>query len=135
MRNRALLTMPGFLVLMFALAIGMPAGVTVAQDGLDMDHIFRCTASDDTGRADCLEARNIITNNCTVCHTFVPIVMQQFDADGWTGLLDRHVQNGRVDQLSAEQVTKLHDYLSDNFNGDLPPPELPPELLATWTSY
>ena len=134
MRMRARFTMPWLLALTLALAIGMPAGVTVA-DGLDMDQIFRCAVPTDAGRADCLEARNIITNNCTVCHTFVPIVMQQFDASGWTGLLDRHVQNGRVDQLSAEQLAKLHAYLSDNYNADLPPPELPPELLATWTSY
>ena len=107
----------------------------VPAQGVNLDEVFRCAATDDAGKGKCLEARNLIVNNCTVCHTFVPIVMQSFDAGGWTGLLDRHVQNGRVNQLSAEQIAAIHDYLSDNFNGSLPPPELPPELLATWTSY
>jgi len=110
-------------------------GTPQAQDGVNLDEIFRCAATDDAGKAHCMEARGLIINNCTVCHTFVPIVMQGFDAAGWTGLLDRHVQNGRVNQLSTEQVAAIHAYLSENFDGSQPPPELPPELLATWTSY
>ena len=101
----------------------------------NMEEIFRCKATDEAGKAACLEARHLITNNCTLCHTFVPIVMQQFDSDGWNGLLDRHVMNGRADQLGPEQIAAIHDYLAANFNGELPPPELPPELLQTWTSY
>lgn len=99
---------------------------------LDLDVVFRCAVGE---AEDCLAARQTILNNCTSCHTFAPIVMQAFDSDGWTGLLDRHVKNGRVDQLSAAQVQQLHDYLADNFNGDLPPPELPAALLESWTSY
>ena len=124
-------------LLLAILVIGtglMSASVAIGQ-GVDLDQVFRCSSTDEPGKAKCLEARNLITNNCTVCHTFVPIVMQQFDANGWTGLLDRHVSNGRVDQLSPEQVATIYDYLSANFNGELPPPDLPPELLETWTSY
>lgn len=105
------------------------------QASVDLEAIFRCAATDDAGKTQCVTARDLITNNCTICHTFVPIVMQQFDANGWTGLLDRHVSNGRVNQLSPEQIATIHDYLSANFNGQLPPPELPPELLETWTAY
>jgi mono/diheme cytochrome c family protein len=122
----------GLVVLFLGMTAGTPP--VMAQD-IDLDAIFRCAATDDAGKAACLEGRNLILNNCTVCHTFVPIVMQSFDVDGWTGLLDRHRQNGRVNQLSDAQVQAIHDYLSANFNGTLPPPELPPELLATWTSY
>lgn len=107
----------------------------VRAQPLDLDQVFRCAATDDAGTANCAEARDLILNNCTVCHTFVPIVMQQFDANGWTSLLDRHVNGGRVNQLSAEQVAAIHTYLAGNFDGTLPPPELPPELLSTWTSY
>lgn len=118
-----------------ALLIGLSTSAPVQAQDVDLEAIFRCAATDDPGKAHCFEARNLITNNCTICHTFVPIVMQQFDSAGWTGLLDRHVQNGRVNQLAPEQIAAIHDYLSDNFNGSLPPPDLPPELLATWTSY
>lgn len=123
------------LLLGAALAASLTAHAPARAQDVNLDEIFRCAATDDAGKAHCLEARNLITNNCTICHTFVPIVMQQFDGAGWTGLLDRHVQNGRVNQLSPEQIAAIHDYLSDNFNGSLPPPDLPPELLATWTSY
>lgn len=120
---------------MLSLCLSLLAIAPASAQDVNLDVIFRCAATDEPGKAGCLEARNLITNNCTVCHTFVPIVMQQFDAAGWTGLLDRHIQNGRVNQLSPEQLTAIHDYLAANFNGSLPPPDLPPELLATWTSY
>jgi len=115
-------------------AIGFAVSGSQAQ-GVDMDTVFRCSAGDDAGKANCQEARELILNNCTVCHTFVPIVMQQFDQGGWQSLLDRHVGGGRVDQLSPEQVGKIRDYLAANFNAEQPPPDLPPELLETWTSY
>lgn len=125
--------------LTFALGWAGPTGMaavapSLAQD-VDLNQVFRCAATDPAGTAACGEARGLIVNNCTACHTFVPIVMQQFDANGWTGLLDRHVGAGRIKQLSSQQVAVIHDYLSANFNGSLPPPELPPALLATWTSY
>lgn len=118
-------------LVMGAASMSLPA----QAQGLDLDQVFRCAATDEAGTANCVEARDLILNNCTTCHTFVPIVMQQFDANGWTSLLERHVNGGRVNQLSAEQVAAIHTYLSDNFDGSLPPPELPPELLSTWTSY
>lgn len=125
-----------FLVALLTLLSGavLVATPTRAQD-IDLDQIFRCSATEDAGVANCAQARDLILNNCTVCHSFVPIVMQQFDTDGWTSLLDRHVGGGRVNQLSPEQVQSIHDYLTENFNGELPPPELPPALLSTWTSY
>src|SRR5690606_36673602 len=83
----------------------------------------------------CLAARQVLLNDCTTCHTFVPIVMQSFDENGWRGLLTRHVENGRVTQVPPEQIENLRLYLAENFNGDLPPPDLPPALLETWTSY
>lgn len=125
--------------LLAALAAMLLGAATMALPAqaqqLDLDQVFRCAATEDAGIANCAEARDLILNNCTVCHTFVPIVMQQFDSNGWTSLLDRHVGGGRVNQLSAEQVAAIHSYLTDNFDGTLPPPELPPELLSTWTSY
>lgn len=101
---------------------------------LDLDEVFRCSGETVT-EDNCLAARQVLLNDCTTCHTFVPIVMQSFDENGWRGLLTRHVENGRVTQVPAEQIENLRLYLAENFNGDLPPPELPPALLETWTSY
>ena len=102
---------------------------------VDLGKIFRCAAKDTAGIAACHKARDLILNNCTLCHTFVPIVMQKYDSKGWNSLLNRHVVAGRVKQLSYQDVAAIHDYLSENFNGKLPPPDLPPALAKTWTSY
>jgi hypothetical protein len=95
--------------------------------------MLRCGATDDAGAATCASARDLIIANCTVCHSVGPIVLQQFDEGGWTGLLARHRE--RVTQLSDEQVDQIKTYLAANFNESQDPPELPPALLKAWTDY
>lgn len=115
-----------------ALTFAAFAALASAQD-LDMEEVLRCHGDEPEQQELCAEGREMIVNDCTACHTFVPIVMQQFDRAGWEGLLDRH--RNRVDHLDDDQVATLHDYLAANFNPDQPPPELPPALLENWTSY
>ena len=103
-----------------------------AQD-VDVQEIFRCVDHPEVGPEHCDEARSIILNNCTTCHTFVPIVLMQNDSGAWTGLLERH--RDRAVRLSDEEFETIREYLAANFNEDLEPPELPPALLDTWTSY
>lgn len=103
-----------------------------AQD-LDMKKIFHCDAVDKAGVAACDSARSLILDNCTSCHAFVPIVLQQFDAAGWQGLFDRH--KDRVPQLDNQQIASIQAYLTANFNPLHPPPQLPAELLKQWTAY
>ena len=98
-----------------------------------MNKVFRCAAKDDAGIKQCAEARDIIMDNCTSCHTFVPIVVQQFDRSGWETGISRHVIVGRVPYMTPAQVKEITEYLIANFNSSLPVPELPPALLATWT--
>jgi hypothetical protein len=116
-----------------ALGAGLTATGASAQQ-LDLDEVFRCSG-ETVSHENCLAARQVLLNDCTTCHTFVPIVMQSFDENGWRGLLTRHVENGRVTQVPPEQIENLRLYLAENFNGELPPPDLPPALLETWTSY
>lgn len=123
-----------------ALAAGLVYAATLhlgalspAMAQLDMQEIFRCVELEEVPAEDCDRARELILNNCTNCHAFVPIVLQQFDDASWRGLLDRH--RDRVRHLSDDDVEIIHRYLTHNFNMDLPPPELPPELLENWTSY
>ena len=108
-------------------------GARADDSRLNLDAVFRCTATDAAGKQTCAEGRELILQSCTACHTFVPIVMQQFDGNGWQGLFDRH--RPRVPELSNEQVATIQRYLTQNFNPDTPPPELPAELLKNWTSY
>ncbi len=123
-----------------AAALFMAAGLVALSDGqgaqaqdLDMDEIFRCVPSENVDEALCGEARDLIINNCTICHAFVPIVLQQFDAQGWDGLFDRHAD--RSPQLTEPQITDMKKYLAANFNPSIEPPDLPQELLDLWTSY
>lgn len=124
-----------FLVATATLALVGPVASPAEAQELDLDAIFRCNGESGVEPEECAAQRGVIINNCTVCHTFVPIVMQQWTEDEWRNLLVRHVGNGRVDQLSEEDVAELKEYLAATFNTDLPPPELPPALLETWTSY
>lgn len=123
-----------------AVALFMTAGLAVISHGqsaqaqdLNMNEIFRCVPSEKVNEALCGKARDLIINNCTICHAFVPIVLQQFDEQGWDGLFDRHAD--RSPQLTQPQITDMKKYLAANFNPSLDPPELPQELLDLWTSY
>lgn len=119
------------------LAVAMAAfapSAGLAQD-LDLDAVFRCNGETEVDPAHCVEQRGVIIANCTVCHTFAPIVMQQWAKEEWHALLFRHVENDRVGQLSEADVEALNAYLAATFNPDRPPPELPPALLETWTNY
>jgi|FLOH01.1.fsa_nt_gi hypothetical protein len=102
---------------------------------LDIDAIFRCVPSDTVGPEKCLAAREMILNNCTSCHNFAPVVTVQFERGGWHSLLVRHAQDDRMNALSEEDVILVEDYLAENFNDSLPPPELPAAFLEAWTSY
>ena len=121
----------GLGLVLLAGVVAMP-GPAPAQE-IDVESILRCTASDDEGRAACGEARRLILDNCTVCHTYGPIVLQQFDAEGWVGAIDRH--RDRVPHLDEGQIGAIRTYLTANFSPELEPPEVPEALLRAWTDY
>jgi hypothetical protein len=63
----------------------------------------------------------------------VPIVILQMTKEAWER--NRRDHRDRVAGLSDEEVETLYQYVTANFNPDRPVPELPKELLKTWTSY
>ncbi|MBM3729161.1 MAG: hypothetical protein FJW40_27525 [Acidobacteria bacterium] len=77
--------------------------------------------------------RELVLNNCTTCHTFVPIVILRMSKDAWTRNSRDHRE--RVKALSDTDFKTLYEYLVANFNPEKPVPDLPPELLQTWTTY
>jgi mono/diheme cytochrome c family protein len=97
-----------------------PADAQTAK--VNMDQIFP------PGRG-----RDLLLNNCTGCHTFVPIVVLQMTKEAWERNSRDH--RGRVAALSDADFRTLYDYLIANFNPNRPVPKLPKELLDTWTSY
>jgi hypothetical protein len=75
--------------------------------------------------------RALVINNCTTCHTFVPIVTLQMTRDLWGSSKRRH--RGRVPAVSDADFNTLYEYLIANFNPNRPVPKLPQDLLDTWT--
>jgi hypothetical protein len=76
--------------------------------------------------------RELVLNNCTTCHTFVPIVVLQMTKEAWERNSRDHRE--RVTALSDADFNTLYEYLAANFNPDRPVPKLPQELLDTWTA-
>ena len=77
--------------------------------------------------------RELLLNNCTSCHTFVPIVVLQMSKDAWEK--NKRIHRSRVDGMSDEDFETLYEYLIANFNPQHPVPKLHKEFLDTWTSY
>lgn len=77
--------------------------------------------------------RELVLNNCTTCHTFVPIVILKMTKEAWERNSRDH--RGRVAALPDADFKLLYEYLAANFNPDKPVPRLPNELMETWTSY
>ena len=97
----------------------VPAG---KSEKVDLDKIFP------TG-----PGRDLTLNNCTNCHTITPIVVLQLDKEAWERSGRDHRE--RVYAMSDAEFNTMYDYLIANFNPDKPIPQLPKELLDTWTSY
>jgi mono/diheme cytochrome c family protein len=104
-----------------------PAGTTAAAapavkaGQLDLNAIFPAGAG-----------RDLVLQNCTSCHTIVPIVTGQKPKGQWEVTKNNHLQ--RVSGLSKDQVDTIFTYLENNFGPDNPVPQLPQELLNTGTS-
>jgi cytochrome c5 len=77
--------------------------------------------------------QQLVLNNCTTCHTFVPIVILKMTKEAWERNSRDH--RGRVTGLSNSDFQFLYEYLAANFGPHKPVPALPQELLDTWTSY
>lgn len=99
-------------------ACGKPA----PPDHVDLDAIFPQGPG-----------RDLVLNNCQNCHTFVPIVVLQMDADAWKRNSVDH--RPRIPSVSDADFAAIYAYLPQHFNPGRPVPELPKELLETWTSY
>jgi len=99
-----------------------PASNAAAADSakVNLDEIFP------KGRG-----RELVLNNCTACHTFVPIVTLQMTKDSWER--NRGIHRERVPNLTDDEISALYSYLEANFNPNRPPAKLPQALLDTWT--
>jgi hypothetical protein len=89
---------------------------------LNMDEIF----PPGPGRQEMLD-------NCTTCHTFVPMVVLQMSQSLWDTNALGH--RDRVPRMSDADYKLAYEYLAKNFNPDKPVPVLPQELLNFWTDY
>jgi len=77
--------------------------------------------------------RNLVLSDCTSCHTITPIVIIQMTRDARERWARDH--RDRVNGMSNEDFKVLTEYLVKHFSPGQPIPQLPKELLDTWTSY
>ena len=89
-----------------------------------------CGIPDSGGRQSvdvCERARELFIQQCTSCHSFVPIVRQQKVGADWDGTLRRHTE--RLSEAPSEDLELIGQFLKDHFNPDRPVPSLPQELI------
>jgi hypothetical protein len=113
----------------------LPASLPATAQDLDIDAVFNCSADGPLGDQtpeQCLAARTLMFNNCTSCHSFVPIVKAQKNDAAWTSLLDGHRE--RVLHMSDDDFKLLGDFLRSHFNDTQPVPQLPPALEQLGTN-
>lgn len=115
-----------------ALAAGIASFVPAAlAQGVDIEAIFNCAADGPLGDQTpevCAETRDLVLNNCTACHSFVPIVKAEKTDEEWDATLDVHRE--RVTAFSDEQWAQVETFLKAHFNDQIPAPVLPPALEA-----
>jgi mono/diheme cytochrome c family protein len=105
-----------------ASAVPTRAATPTGTAKLNMDEIF----PPGDGRA-------AVLDNCTNCHTIVPLVVLQYPQAQWDNSARNH--RSRVPRMSDADFKAAYAYLAKNFNPDRPVPKLPQELLDTWTDY
>jgi len=109
--------------------------VPSSAQSVDIEAIFNCAQDGLLGEQtpeQCAASRTVLLNNCTSCHTFVPIVKAQKSEDAWKSLLQVH--RVRVQQVPDDQYAELERFLVAHFNETNPVPALPPELEALGTN-
>jgi mono/diheme cytochrome c family protein len=99
-----------------------PVAPAASGGQIDMDQIFPQG-----------NGRDLVLENCQSCHTFVPIVVLQKDKDSWQHWTVDHRE--KVPNVSDEQFKAMFEYLVANFGPHRPVPQLPKELLDSWTTY
>jgi uncharacterized membrane protein len=77
--------------------------------------------------------RNLVLSDCTSCHTITPIVIIQMTREARERWARDHRE--RVNAMSNEDFKLVTEYLIKHFSPGQPIPQLPKELLDTWTSY
>ena len=116
-------------LLFVAVVLIAAAGNTDAQapggrsPRIDMDKIFPNTGP----------GRNLVINNCASCHTITPIVLIQMTRPARERWARDHRE--RVIALNDQDFKLIFEYLVKHFSPGQPIPQLPQELLDTWTNY
>lgn len=127
--------MTRFAAILLAASLPAAAPFTAAAQDLDFEAVFNCAPDGPIGEQtpeECQAARNVLLNNCTSCHTFVPIVKAQKTAEAWNAFLAGHRE--RVPHLTDPDFQLLGDYLRSHYNDTEPVPVLPPALEALSTN-
>ncbi len=73
--------------------------------------------------------QGFVLDNCSTCHSLVPIAVLQMDKDAW--LQNSLDHRPRVPGVNDEDYRTMYEYLSLNFNPSRAVPTLPKQLLES----
>jgi hypothetical protein len=76
------------------------------------------------------QGKDLVLENCIVCHTFVRIVTGQKALGRWESI--KRIHRIRVPRLSPDELNVLFAYLAENFNDVKPEPNLPEWFRLLW---
>lgn len=117
-----------FWVLLIAIGVAV-AGPSQAQ-GLDVNAVMPCAPPAHSGKQApdvCEQSRGLFMQNCTSCHTVIPVVrMQKPDAE-WDATLVRHRE--KMSEAEDADLDLIKQFLKDHFRPDRPQPNVPQELI------
>ena len=65
-------------------------------------------------------------NNCGSCHSYATTLISRKTPQGWESFVHDHRANAGMNDADAKTLT---DYLSANFNTNVPDFDIPPALL------
>ncbi|WP_455388592.1 hypothetical protein [Petrachloros mirabilis] len=75
--------------------------------------------------------RDLLLQNCTGCHSFVPIITGQRTRTRWESIRVAH--KDAVKALDDKDYGAIYDYLEENFNDTKPEPKLPEWFVQSQT--
>lgn len=117
----------------FGLGLAGLAGLVTPQaraQGLDIDATMPCAPPGHSGRQSaelCEKSRGLFMQNCTSCHTVIPVMRMQKPESEWDGTLIRHRE--KMSEAADEDLDLIRQFLKDHFRPDRPVPPIPQELI------
>ena len=98
--------------------------------GLDIDAAMPCAPPAHVGTQSpdvCSRSRDLFMQNCTSCHTVIPVIRMQKPDNEWDATIVRHRE--KITEAADEDLELVGQFLKDRFRPGRPVPKIPQELI------